>query len=92
MIVTDIVIIVCLILSAFFSGLEIAFISSDRIFLEIEKNQGNIVAKILTLITETPSKFIATMLVGNNISLVVYGIFMGNRIITSLFPEVDIKV
>ncbi|MDB4620517.1 hemolysin family protein [Flavobacteriaceae bacterium] len=89
MIVTDIVIIVCLILSAFFSGLEIAFISSDRIFLEIEKNQGNIVAKLLTLITETPSKFIATMLVGNNISLVVYGIFMGNRIITSLFPEVD---
>ena len=89
MIATDLVIIICLALSAFFSGLEIAFISSDRIFIEIEKNQDNIVAKILTRITETPSKFIAAMLVGNNISLVVYGIFMGNRIINLFFSEVD---
>lgn len=89
MIATDIVIIICLALSAFFSGLEIAFISSDRIFLEIEKNQDNIVAKTLARITETPSKFIATMLVGNNISLVVYGIFMGNRIISLFFSEVN---
>ena len=74
-------------LSAFFSGMEIAFISSDRIFLEIEKNQGNIVARILTRITETPSKFIAAMLVGKNISLVVYGIFMGDRILQLFFPE-----
>ena len=76
-------------LSAFFSGMEIAFISSDRIFLEIEKNQGNIVARILTRITETPSKFIAAMLVGNNISLVVYGIFMGDRIISLIYPEAN---
>ena len=76
-------------LSAFFSGMEIAFISSDRIFLEIEKNQGNIVARILTRITEMPSKFIAAMLVGNNISLVVYGIFMGDRIISLLYPEAN---
>ena len=89
MVVTDFVIIICLMLSAFFSGMEIAFISSDRIFLEIEKNQGNIVARILTRITETPSKFIAAMLVGNNISLVVYGIFMGDRIISLLYPEAN---
>lgn len=89
MVVTDFVIIICLMLSAFFSGMEIAFISSDRIFLEIEKNQGNIVARILTRITETPSKFIAAMLVGNNISLVVYGIFMGDRIISLLYPGAD---
>ena len=76
-------------LSAFFSGMEIAFISSDRIFLEIEKNQGNIIARILTRITETPSKFIAAMLVGNNISLVVYGIFMGVRIISLMYPGAD---
>ena len=76
-------------LSAFFSGMEIAFISSDRIFLEIEKNQGNIIARILTRITETPSKFIAAMLVGNNISLVVYGIFMGDRIISLMYPGAD---
>ena len=89
MVVTDFVIIICLMLSAFFSGMEIAFISSDRIFLEIEKNQGNIVARILTRITETPSKFIAAMLVGNNISLVVYGIFMGDRIISLIYPEAN---
>ena len=89
MVVTDFVIIICLMLSAFFSGMEIAFISSDRIFLEIEKNQGNIVARILTRITEIPSKFIAAMLVGNNISLVVYGIFMGDRIISLLYPEAN---
>ena len=89
MIATDFVIIICLLLSAFFSGLEIAFISSDRIFLEIEKNQGNIVARILTRITETPSKFIAAMLIGNNISLVVYGIFMGDRIISLFYPSLD---
>ena len=89
MVVTDFVIIICLMLSAFFSGMEIAFISSDRIFLEIEKNQGNIIARILTRITETPSKFIAAMLVGNNISLVVYGIFMGDRIISLLYPEAN---
>ena len=89
MVVTDFVIIICLMLSAFFSGMEIAFISSDRFFLEIEKNQGNIVARILTRITEIPSKFIAAMLVGNNISLVVYGIFMGDRIISLLYPEAN---
>jgi putative hemolysin len=89
MVATDFVIIICLMLSAFFSGMEIAFISSDRIFLEIEKNQGNIIARILTRITETPSKFIAAMLVGNNISLVVYGIFMGDRIISLLYPGAD---
>ncbi|MBT4904027.1 MAG: HlyC/CorC family transporter [Flavobacteriaceae bacterium] len=89
MVATDFVIIICLMLSAFFSGMEIAFISSDRIFLEIEKNQGNIIARILTRITETPSKFIAAMLVGNNISLVVYGIFMGDRIISLVYPGAD---
>ncbi|MDG1058900.1 MAG: hemolysin family protein [Flavobacteriaceae bacterium] len=89
MVATDFVIIICLMLSAFFSGMEIAFISSDRIFLEIEKNQGNIIARILTRITETPSKFIAAMLVGNNISLVVYGIFMGDRIISLMYPGAD---
>ena len=71
------VIITCLFLCAFFSGMEIAFISSNKIYLEIEKKQDNFISNILTKITEKPSKFIATMLVGNNISMVVYGFFMG---------------
>lgn len=72
------VIIICLLLSAFFSGMEIAYISSNKIYLEIEKKQDNFLSKILTKITEKPSKFIATMLVGNNIAIVIYGFFMGD--------------
>jgi len=71
------VIILSLVFSAFFSGMEIAFISANKIHIEIEKKQEGFLAKILTLITEKPSKFIATMLIGNNIALVVYGLFMG---------------
>ncbi|MCW2118672.1 hemolysin family protein [Flavobacterium sp. 7A] len=72
------IIILCLILSAFFSGMEIAFISSNKIYLEIEKKQDNFLSKILTKLTEKPSKFIAAMLIGNNIALVIYGFFMGD--------------
>jgi len=72
------IIILCLILCAFFSGMEIAFISSNKIYLEIEKKQDNFISKILTKLTEQPSKFIVAMLIGNNIALVVYGFFMGD--------------
>ena len=67
-----------LILSAFFSGMEIAYISSNKILIEIEKKQNNFLAGILQKITRRRSKFISTMLVGNNIALVVYGFFMGD--------------
>ncbi|MBA6315238.1 hemolysin family protein [Cellulophaga baltica] len=72
------IIIFCLILSAFFSGMEIAFISANKIHIEIEKKQDGFLAKILTRLTKKPSKFIATMLIGNNIALVVYGFYMGD--------------
>lgn len=75
-----IVIILCLLLCAFFSGMEIAFVSSNKIYLEIEKKQDNFLSKILSKLTEKPSKFIATMLVGNNVAMVVYGFFMGDLI------------
>jgi len=75
------IIILCLILSAFFSGMEIAFISSNKIYLEIEKKQDNFISQILTKLTENPSKFIAAMLIGNNVALVVYGFFMGDLIL-----------
>jgi putative hemolysin len=71
------IIILCLILCAFFSGMEIAFISSNKIYLELEKKQDSFLSRTLTKLTEKPSKFIAAMLIGNNIALVVYGFFMG---------------
>jgi len=91
MIISDLVILICLILSAFFSGMEIAFVSANRIYLEIEKQQSGLNAKFLNFITQNPSRFIATMLVGNNIALVIYGIFMGDRILQLFFPETVIN-
>lgn len=78
------IIIGSLILSAFFSGMEIAYVSSNKIHIEIEKKQNDFLAKILTRLTRKPSKFIATMLVGNNIALVVYGFFMGDLLMAWL--------
>ena len=87
MMTSDLIILLCLLLSAFFSGMEIAFVSSNKIYLEIEKQQTGITSKFLNYITKNPSRFIATMLVGNNVSLVIYGIFMGDRILQLFFPE-----
>ncbi|WP_299678285.1 hemolysin family protein [uncultured Dokdonia sp.] len=72
------VICISLILSAFFSGMEIAYISANKIHIEIEKKQNDFLSKILARLTKKPSKFIATMLLGNNIALVVYGYYMGD--------------
>ena len=65
-----------LILSAFFSGLEIAFVSLNKLRVELRSNQGKQWAKICSGYIKSPSKFISTILVGNNIALVVYGITM----------------
>ena len=76
-----IIIIVSLILSAFFSGMEIAYVSSNKIHIEIEKKQDGILSKVLTKLTAKPSKYIASMLIGNNIALVIYGFFMGDLLV-----------
>ena len=75
------IIVLSLIFSAFFSGMEIAFISSNKIHIEIEKKQKGFLSLLLTKITAKPSKFIATMLIGNNIALVVYGLYMGDVLV-----------
>ena len=78
----DLVIIVTtLILSAFFSGMEIAYVSSNKIHIELEKKQGDFLGKILGKLTAKPSKYIATMLIGNNIALVIYGLKMGDVLV-----------
>lgn len=76
-----VIIIVSLILSAFFSGMEIAYVSANKIHIEIEKKQSGFLATILKRLTAKPSKFIATMLIGNNIALVIYGFFMGDLLV-----------
>ena len=84
----DIIILLSLIFSAFFSGLEMAFVSSNRLFLEIQKKQTGFNAKFLKRCTDNPSEFIASMLLGNNISLVIYGIFMSERLLDIFFPAI----
>lgn len=78
------IIVLSLIFSAFFSGMEIAYVSANKIHIEIEKKQNNFLATVLKKITKRPSKFIATMLVGNNIALVVYGFFMGDVLMRAI--------
>ena len=78
------IILFSLLSSAFFSGMEIAYVSSNRVNLEIEKNQSGLIPKTLAIITQNPSRFIATMLIGNNFSLVIYGIFMGQFIFDNM--------
>ncbi len=76
--------------SSFFSGIEIAFISSDRLHIELEKERGTISGKILSRFTKNQAHFIGTTLIGNTISLVVYGIFMANLIepvLSDLLPS-----
>ena len=80
---TDLIIIITsLFFSAFFSGMEIAYVSANKIHIEIEKKQKGLLSKLLAKITSKPSKFIATMLIGNNIALVVYGLYMGDLLVT----------
>ena len=74
-------------LSAFFSGMEIAFVSSNRLLAEMDKEKDGIAQKCLTIYYNNPNGFVSTMLVGNKIVLVIYGRFFAQLFDTTLFAS-----
>ena len=83
-------IIVTLVLSGFFSGMEMAFVSSNRMLAEMDKEKNGISQHCLSLFYRQPNNFVSTMLVGNNIVLVVYGILFAKFFDKTLFEPLDV--
>ena len=79
--------IVSLFFSAFFSGMEIAFVSSNRMLAEMDREKHRLSQKSLDIFYRHPNNFVSTMLVGNNIALVIYGIFFAQIFDSTLFAE-----
>lgn len=82
-------ILITMILSAFFSGMEIAFVSSNRMRAEMDKNKGGPAQWCISLFYKHPNNFVSTMLVGNNIVLVLYGIFFARLFDSTLFSHLN---
>jgi CBS domain containing-hemolysin-like protein len=80
------IIFLAIILSAFFSGMEIAFVTSNRLRIELDRKQGVFGSRIIKLFTDNPGQYIATMLIGNNFSLVIYGLVFSKILGTLLAP------
>ena len=89
---SSVIILITLIASAFFSGLEIAFITSNKLRIELESKQGNFSAKILAYFSKYPSRYLGTMLLGNNIALVVFGIYMDEELKTFFSHYMSSKI
>lgn len=82
-------IIVTILLSAFFSGMEIAFVSSNRMLAEMSGNEKNLTHRIISYFYRNPNTYVNTMLVGNNIVLVVYGILLAQLLDSTLFASLE---
>ena len=77
--------IVSMLASAFFSGMELAFVSSNRLLAEMDKEKNGLAQKALNIFYQHPNNFVSTMLVGNNIALVIYGILFAKIFDETLF-------
>ena len=71
-------ILICLLLSAFFSGMEIAFVASNKLRIEIDKSNKGLTQTLIDLFVSHSGMYITTILVGNNVVMVIYGIFMSD--------------
>ncbi|MBR1449512.1 MAG: HlyC/CorC family transporter [Prevotella sp.] len=78
-----------MVFSAFFSGMEIAFVSSNRLLAEVAREKNGLPQKIIALFYRHPNNFVSTMLVGNNIALVIYGILFAKIFDATLFQSLD---
>ncbi len=79
-----IIILVCLLLSAFFSGMEIAFLTSNKLRIEIDKSNKGVSQALIDLFVSNSGMYITTILVGNNVVMVIYGIFMSELLLQNL--------
>ena len=80
---------VVMVFSAFFSGMEIAFVSSNRLRAEMDRDKGNLSQRALSVFYRHPADFVSTMLVGNNIALVIYGILFAKIFDATLFSSLS---
>jgi CBS domain containing-hemolysin-like protein len=80
------IIIIAVVFSAFFSGMEIAFITSNKLRIELDWKQGLFGSRIIRMFAGHPGQYISTMLIGNNIALVAYGLFFSRLLTPALMP------
>ena len=80
---------ITMVFSAFFSGMEIAFVSSNRMLVEMERDKKKLSQRVLSRFYRHPNNFVSTMLVGNNISLVIYGILFAKIFDQTIFAPLE---
>ncbi len=83
-------IVITMMLSAFFSGMEIAFVTSNRMLAQMDKGQDEVTQRFLSIFYRNPNGFVSTMLVGNNIVLVIYGILIARLFDATIFVGMDV--